>query len=214
MSHSQKSTNNSERGGSRSGAEQLNEAPDQLPAFQSFPAARKAQPGSTSGYQAASAPAVDDADVRGSRHETAAQELLVLQCQLTVNLPAFTPFPDAAPSSRYAPPEGVRAAPPRPVPTPLLSAERPEYPGGSIRYPSTLIPLTARPQVCEHCEAGFARAHDPRWHMDTHEGERPHKCPICQQSFSRRDAVQRHLMLANCGSSPSGSGSSKYHRTP
>ncbi|KAF8609040.1 hypothetical protein BDV93DRAFT_504498 [Ceratobasidium sp. AG-I] len=180
MSHSQQSTNDSERDGSRSNIEQFNEAPNQLPAFQSFPAARNVQPRPTPGYQAASAPAADDVNVHGSRHGTAAQELLGRQRQRTVTLPAFTPFPAASPSSRYAPPEGARAAPPRPIPTPPLSADLPNYPGEGIRYPSNLIPgqpspfappgpLTARPHVCEHCETGFARAHDLKRHMDTHK---------------------------------------------
>ncbi|KAH7339850.1 hypothetical protein B0J17DRAFT_569932, partial [Rhizoctonia solani] len=52
-----------------------------------------------------------------------------------------------------------------------------------------------RPHVCEHCDSGFARAHDLKRHLETHKSERPHKCPNCQRSFSRKDAVSLNFTI-------------------
>lgn len=136
-SHSQQSTSDNEHNSSNLNMGQLVEDSNQLPPFQSFPA-RNVHHRSTLGHQVATA--VDDVSVHGARHGAVAQEFLTRPRQRTVTLPAFTPFPAASPSSRYAPPEGSRAAPPRPIPTPPLSAELPQHPAESIHYPR-LVPI-------------------------------------------------------------------------
>ncbi|CAE6440092.1 unnamed protein product [Rhizoctonia solani] len=221
--------------------------PDQsLPPFQPFPARNRVAPsgsgdfapqsglwdaelesGSGSGSGAMVFPhhplTRDSSAARISRQDTRGS--LLMQERHPSGLPAFTPFPAAAPSSRYAPPPDSRAETTRPVLPPTFDseavsngpwpAERPTNLVGEsstpiIRYPSGIPPgrpspfappgpLTARPHVCELCDSGFARAHDLKRHLETHKGERPHKCPNCQRSFSRKDAVQRHISVTKCG---------------
>ncbi|KAJ1304820.1 hypothetical protein OPQ81_005955 [Rhizoctonia solani] len=186
-----------------------------LPPFQSFPAAPESRTRPNSGH----APPQQNPDVtsvaQGSSHRHQATD------DRTAALPAFTPFPAASPGHRYAPPEGSRAQQAQPIPLPPYVPETGSsyFPGPPppMRFgiqvdsppgqPSPYAPpgpLTARPHVCEHCDSGFARAHDLKRHLETHKSERPHKCPNCQRSFSRKDAVQRHLVVTQCAG-PSGS---------
>ncbi|CUA66618.1 hypothetical protein RSOLAG22IIIB_00059 [Rhizoctonia solani] len=205
---------------------------DNLPPFQAFPAARDSRarpnsghappqqsPGSTS-VAHGSSHRYRDAENENTRHSSSIKDLPQRGQPRTATLPPFTPFPSAASDHRYAPPEGSRAQEVRPVPLPAYAPETtsnflPVPPPDAIRYPSGLPPgqpspyappgpLTARPHVCEHCDSGFARAHDLKRHLETHKSERPHKCPNCQRSFSRKDAVQRHLVVTQC-TGPSGS---------
>ncbi|KAG9100755.1 hypothetical protein FS749_013052 [Ceratobasidium sp. UAMH 11750] len=194
----QPSDNNSERS-SQSGNNATIDSRAELPSFQPFPAAaREARPRPSSRSQTTSgdsrAPeaarrgmrereALDDTSLPGSGHRTDAGNLVHRERQRTATLPAFTPFPSAAPGSRWAPPEGVRPEPARPMPPPAFEPESmhylPAYHGDAARYSSGLPgqpspyappgPLTARPHVCEHCETGFARAHDLRRHLETHK---------------------------------------------
>ncbi|CAE6356816.1 unnamed protein product [Rhizoctonia solani] len=232
MSHSQNSSHDSTYYGSGSGINTAGPGGD-LPPFQSFPAARdsRSRPnpgnapsqqdpavahGSSQRYQT-----VDDPNIRRSSYSSSTDDPTYRERQRTTTLPEFTPFPSASPSHRYAPPEGARAPQIRPIPPPAYVPETstsylPVPPPDVIRVPSGLPPgqpspyappgpLTARPHVCEHCDSGFARAHDLKRHLETHNSERPHRCPNCQRSFSRKDAVQRHLVVTQC----TGSGSSK-----
>ncbi|CAE6438994.1 unnamed protein product [Rhizoctonia solani] len=205
---------------------------DNIPPFQAFPAARdrpntahvppQQNPGVTSVAYVSSHrdQAGDDESIHRSSHPSSTKDLSERERQRTTTLPPFTPFPSAALDHRYAPPEGSRAQQVRPIPPPAYAPETsssylPVPPPDAIRYPSGLPPgqpspyappgpLTARPHVCEHCDSGFARAHDLKRHLETHKSERPHKCPNCQRSFSRKDAVQRHLIVTQCAG-PSGS---------
>ncbi|KAJ3057518.1 hypothetical protein HK097_004040 [Rhizophlyctis rosea] len=56
-----------------------------------------------------------------------------------------------------------------------------------------------RPFICPHCtstEISFARKHDLRRHVKSlHSEMRPHKCTHCSLSFSRSDALKRHLAI-------------------
>ncbi|KAJ3273885.1 hypothetical protein HK104_004215 [Borealophlyctis nickersoniae] len=56
-----------------------------------------------------------------------------------------------------------------------------------------------RPFVCPHCtttEVSFARKHDLRRHIKSlHSEMRPHRCTHCNLSFSRSDALKRHLAI-------------------
>ncbi|KDN44475.1 hypothetical protein RSAG8_05522, partial [Rhizoctonia solani AG-8 WAC10335] len=209
-----------------------------LPAFQPFPARSRVAPSGSGSFAEQSRPG--DAEVgldSGPGGTVDVPYLLQTRGSLTTlttrqgaegsttALPTFTPFPAAAPSSRYAPPPNSRAESTRPVLPPILysedvtsgpwTSERPTNLVGEsstpiIRYPSGIPPgrpspfappgpLTARPHVCELCDSGFARAHDLKRHLETHKGDRPHKCPNCQRSFSRKDAVQRHIVATKCG---------------
>ncbi|RKO98175.1 hypothetical protein CXG81DRAFT_4430, partial [Caulochytrium protostelioides] len=74
------------------------------------------------------------------------------------------------------------------------------YPGCGRGFPrfynlkSHLLCHTgARPHVCPHCRAAFARKHDLQRHSRTlHSGRRPFTCMRCSQGFNRLDAYQRH----------------------
>ncbi|KAG8764164.1 hypothetical protein FRC11_003020 [Ceratobasidium sp. 423] len=198
MSHSQNSSQDSTYYGSGSGVNPA--GPDNLPPFQSFPAARESRSrpspghtppqqdpgaapvthGSSQRYQAA-----DDVSIHRSNRPGSPKDLTQRERQRTTTLPAFTPFPAASPGHRYAPPEESRAKQALPIPPPAYAPETsssylPVPPPDAIRYPSGLPPgqpspyappgpLTARPHVCEHCDSGFARAHDLKRHLETHK---------------------------------------------
>ena len=55
-----------------------------------------------------------------------------------------------------------------------------------------------RPFVCEHdsCGARFGRNHDLKRHVRVHSGDRPYICDVCSKSFSRLDALNRHLKVS------------------
>ncbi|CAE6435273.1 unnamed protein product [Rhizoctonia solani] len=177
---------------SQSPTNHLSNTPDQvLPPFQPFPArSRPIHSGSSSfvpqnrfcdaelGLVSGSDTVTNDPyqlqtrgglNTRASRH--AAEGSMPMQGRHPSALPAFTPFPAAAPSSRYAPPPNSRAEPTRPVLPPIVYSEdvssgpwvseRPANLVGEsstpiIRYPSGIPPgrpspfappgpLTARP---------------------------------------------------------------------
>ncbi|CAE7158094.1 unnamed protein product [Rhizoctonia solani] len=178
-----------------------------LPLFQSFPARNRVAPSGSGSFVSRSEPwgtsdivdvpyhrqSGDNLTTRTTRHG-AGRPTPMQERQLSP-LPAFTPFPAAAPSSRYAPPPDSRAEPTRPVLPPILysddasngpwASERStnlvgESSTSIIRYPSGIPPgrpspfappgpLTARPHVCELCDSGFARAHDLKRHLETHK---------------------------------------------
>ncbi|KAI8899142.1 hypothetical protein BC833DRAFT_586986 [Globomyces pollinis-pini] len=52
-----------------------------------------------------------------------------------------------------------------------------------------------RPYVCDapNCDSSFARKHDLKRHSKLHSGERLFRCQSCNKTFSRNDALGRHL---------------------
>lgn len=129
-----------------------NSSQSELPPFESFPQAQARDRGTSSRTQTASHDpvahgsshryqAVDDVSIHPSRHRSVVKNSTQSQRQRTTTLPAFTPFPAAAPNSRYAPPEGSRAAQVQPIPPPAFVPESttsgylPLPPPDAIRYP-------------------------------------------------------------------------------
>jgi hypothetical protein len=162
MSNSQHSTDNNDEARSRSTSGSTAGSRNELPPFQSFPAATQDfHPRPASGSQTAlrdpAGPEVarggsyrhetlDDVSIHRPRHRGATGYLMHRERQRTSTLPEFTPFPLASPSSRWAPPEGVRPEPPRPLPPLAFVPESTHYPpfhhGDAVRYPrSVLKPL-------------------------------------------------------------------------
>ncbi|CUA74427.1 hypothetical protein RSOLAG22IIIB_05536 [Rhizoctonia solani] len=62
-------------------------------------------------------------------------------------LPAFTPFPAAAPSSRYAPPPDSRAEPMRPVLPPIVYSQDPSSGPWIYEQPTNLVGESSTPVV-------------------------------------------------------------------
>ncbi|KAJ3324792.1 hypothetical protein HDV06_006100 [Boothiomyces sp. JEL0866] len=58
-----------------------------------------------------------------------------------------------------------------------------------------------RPYVCDaqDCKAAFSRKHDLKRHSKLHSGEKLFKCKACGKSFSRNDALGRHLKPSDQG---------------
>ncbi|KAJ3022554.1 hypothetical protein HKX48_005872 [Thoreauomyces humboldtii] len=53
--------------------------------------------------------------------------------------------------------------------------------------------------ICDECHKGFLRKHDLTRHTTTHlpVGEKPYTCP-CGVSFTRQDAMMRHIRAGRC----------------
>jgi len=69
--------------------------------------------------------------------------------------------------------------------------------GGSSSNSATPPAAQPRPHVCEMCGLAFVRGHDLKRHKDTHNNSKPHVCE-CGKSFSRKDALKRHVYLKSC----------------
>ncbi|PWN31445.1 uncharacterized protein FA14DRAFT_106239, partial [Meira miltonrushii] len=52
--------------------------------------------------------------------------------------------------------------------------------------------------ACSQCPARFARNHDLKRHQRGHLSVRPYPCTWCGKSFSRKDALKRHVLVKGC----------------
>lgn len=57
-----------------------------------------------------------------------------------------------------------------------------------------------KPFKCNYCELNFARCHDLRRHEKIHQPSAhiANKCELCFKTFSRPDALNRHIKMSNC----------------
>lgn len=57
-----------------------------------------------------------------------------------------------------------------------------------------------KPFECNYCEIKFARCHDLRRHEKIHQRSttNENKCEMCHKTFSRPDALNRHIKLNTC----------------
>ena len=67
-----------------------------------------------------------------------------------------------------------------------------------------------KPHKCPEpgCQMSFTRIHDLKRHQRIHLGQKPHTCPHCYKSFTRKDSLVRHLKSSTtgaCASSKPGS---------
>ncbi|CAE6443509.1 unnamed protein product [Rhizoctonia solani] len=134
------------------------------PAFQPFPARNRvvllgnhiaSQSGPWGAEVGLGSDSSDTTDVqyhlqtRGSLVARTAQreEGPIIQERHSSALPAFTPFPAAAPSSRYAPPPDSRAEPTRPVLPPVLYSVDPSSGPWTSEQPTNLVGESSTPTI-------------------------------------------------------------------
>ncbi|KAI7830202.1 hypothetical protein BC939DRAFT_392974 [Gamsiella multidivaricata] len=60
------------------------------------------------------------------------------------------------------------------------------------------------PCTFDGCTKSFTRAFNLRSHLNTHNGERPHKCPEsgCDWDFVRRHDLDRHVKSKHMANKP------------
>ena len=80
---------------------------------------------------------------------------------------------------------------------PVSSTSQPYQRRGSPSPSPSPSGTQARPHVCDNCGLAFVRGHDLKRHRDTHSNAKPHICE-CGKSFSRKDALKRHIFLKSC----------------
>ncbi|KAK4196269.1 hypothetical protein QBC40DRAFT_209750 [Triangularia verruculosa] len=63
-----------------------------------------------------------------------------------------------------------------------------------------------RPFKCDICSQCFSRNHDLKRHRRIHSATKPFPCPNCDKCFSRKDALKRHKYVKACSGKKSPAG--------
>jgi Zinc finger, C2H2 type len=113
--------------------------------------------------------------------------------------PPLTSQPPAHPISRRGSSASTSSQSYQPRAVPIEPAT------GHTKNSASASATQPRPHVCELCGLAFVRGHDLKRHKDTHTNSKPHVCD-CGKSFSRKDALKRHVHLKSCRGEKIGSG--------
>ncbi|KAK0705809.1 hypothetical protein B0T21DRAFT_405330 [Apiosordaria backusii] len=70
--------------------------------------------------------------------------------------------------------------------------------GGGVYPVSREPPQQDRPFKCDICTQCFSRNHDLKRHRRIHSATKPFPCPHCDKCFSRKDALKRHRYVKAC----------------
>lgn len=53
--------------------------------------------------------------------------------------------------------------------------------------------------TCMYCNKVFGSERDMKLHMRSHTGEKPYKCEVCEQLFSLKRSLERHVLKQHAG---------------
>ena len=64
-------------------------------------------------------------------------------------------------------------------------------------------PVAVQPHKCDICEKSFTQKASLNRHIKSvHENSKPHKCDICELSFSEKGTLKRHIQSVHLNSKP------------